>query len=139
MTRIIFNADDFGYSEAVSSGIIKAHVDGLIKSTTLMVNMDSTLHAVNLAKQNPELYVGLHVNIVIGKPCSDPSRLQSLVNEQGVFNTKERLQKGLSLDEKEILLETKAQAQRFKELMEHYPTHIEGHAVRDDGLFKERL
>ena len=41
MTRILFNADDIGYSEAVTLGIIKAHKDGLIKTTTMMTNMDA--------------------------------------------------------------------------------------------------
>ncbi len=135
MTRIIFNADDLGYSEAVTLGIIKAHTYGLIKSTTMMVNMEASPMSANLAKKYPDLYVGLHVNIVIGKPCCHSSKIPSLVNEKGFFNTKERIKNKIPLNKEEIKLEVRAQVEKFKELMGYYPTHIEGHAIRDSGLF----
>ena len=72
MTRILFNADDFGYSEAVTLGIIKAHKDGVIVSTTMMPNMEAAEFAAKLSKDYPKLFVGQHTNIVIGKPCSNP-------------------------------------------------------------------
>jgi len=134
MTRIIFNADDIGYSEAVTLGIIKAHQDGLIKTTTMMTNMDGAPFAAKLLKENPNLYCGQHSNIVIGKPISNPKDIPSLVDENGCFNTKARLARGEKLNPEDIKREVRAQAERFKELMGHYPTHIEGHAVRDPGL-----
>lgn len=134
MTRIILNADDMGYSEAVSLGIIKAHRDGVICTTTMMTNMPFAPFAAGLLKENPGLYCGQHSNIVVGRPVSDPALLPSLVDENGFFNVKPRLQQGLALNREEIKLEVRAQAERFKELMGHYPTHIEGHAVRDPGL-----
>lgn len=135
MTRILFNADDFGYSEAVTLGIIKAHKDGVIVSTTMMPNMEAAEFAAKLSKDYPKLFVGQHTNIVIGKPCSNPKDIPSLVDENGLFNTKQRKKQGLNLDRNEIKLEVRAQAERFKELMGHYPTHIEGHAIGDPGLF----
>lgn len=134
MTRIIFNADDIGYSEAVTLGIIKAHQDGVIVTTTMMTNMPAAPLAAKLLKENPGLYCGQHSNIVVGKPVSDPKLLPSLVDENGRFNTKARLKQGLKLNPEEIKIEVRAQAERFKELMGHYPSHIEGHAVRDPGL-----
>lgn len=134
MVRIIFNADDIGYSEAVTLGIIKAHQDGLIKTTTMMTNMPAAPLAAKLLKENPGLYCGQHTNIVVGKPVSDPRLLPSLVDENGYFNVKPRLAQGLKLNVEEIKIEVRAQAERFKELMGHYPTHIEGHAVQDPGL-----
>lgn len=134
MTRIIFNADDIGYSEAVTLGIIKAHQDGVIVTTTMMTNMLAAPFAAKLLKENPGLYCGQHSNIVIGHPVSDPKLLPSLVDENGCFNVKARLKQGLKLNVEEIKIEVRAQAERFKELMGHYPTHIEGHAVFDPGL-----
>lgn len=134
MVRIIFNADDIGYSEAVTLGIIKAHQDGVINSTTMMTNMDAAPFAAKLLKENPGLYCGQHTNIVIGKPVSNPNDIPSLVDENGYFNTKARLKQGLKLDKDEIKIEVRAQAERFKELMGHYPTHIEAHAVFDPNL-----
>lgn len=134
MTRIIFNADDIGYSEAVTLGIIKAHQDGLIKTTTMMTNMPAAPLAAKLLKENPNLYCGQHSNIVIGTPISDPKDIPSLVDENGKFNTKSRIARGEVLNPEDIKREVRAQAERFKELMGHYPSHIEGHAVRDPGL-----
>lgn len=134
MVRIIFNADDIGYSEAVTLGIIKAHKDGLIKSTTMMTNMDAAPLAAKLLKENPGLYCGQHSNIVIGKPVSDPKDIPSLVDENGYFNVKQRLKQGLTLNKDDVKKEVRAQAEMFKKLMGHYPTHIEGHAVFDPSL-----
>lgn len=134
MTRIIWNADDIGYSEAVSLGIIKAHRDGLIKSTTMMTNMEAAPFAARLLKDHPGLYCGQHTNIVVGRSVANPALLPSLVDEKGYFNVKERLKRGLKLNVEEIKIEVRAQAARFQELMGHAPTHIEGHAVQDPGL-----
>ncbi|WP_041140110.1 ChbG/HpnK family deacetylase [Beduini massiliensis] len=134
MVRIILNADDIGYSEAVTLGIIKSYQDGIIRSTTMMSNMPAAPFAAQLLKENPGLYCGQHSNIVIGTPVSDPKDIPSLVDEEGHFNVKSRLKQGLKLDVEDIKREVRAQAERFKELMGHYPTHIEGHAVFDPGL-----
>ena len=134
MVRIIFNADDIGYSEAVTLGIIKSYQDGVICSTTMMSNMPAAVLAAKLLKENPGLYCGLHANIVIGTPVSDPKSIPSLVDENGKFNVKKRIQAGLKLELEEIKHEIIAQVERFKELMGHYPTHIEGHAVFDPNL-----
>jgi chitin disaccharide deacetylase len=57
----IVNADDFGMSSAINRGILDAHLNGIVTSTSLMVNMPYT-HEALLARDLPELSVGLHVN-----------------------------------------------------------------------------
>lgn len=136
MTRIIFNADDLGYSPAVSQGIIYAHQNGLICSTTMMTNMPYAKQAAKLAMENPNLYVGQHTNVVIGKPCCDPKDVPSLVDENGYFNTKQRIKNHQPIEVEDLVKETRAQAERFKQLFGHYPTHIEGHAIHHPGLFQ---
>lgn len=39
MKRMIVNADDFGFSEAVNHGILKAMQEGIVTSTSIMANM----------------------------------------------------------------------------------------------------
>ena len=39
--RLIVNADDYGLSEGVCLGILKAHRDGILTSTTCMMNMEN--------------------------------------------------------------------------------------------------
>lgn len=82
MKKVIINADDFGYSSGVNSGIIKAFQNGILTSTTLMANMQGSEEAIKLAKDNPKLGVGCHLVLTCGKPKSSG---QSLVNKNGDF------------------------------------------------------
>ncbi len=85
MIRAIVNADDFGLSRGINDGIILAHKQGILTSATLMANMPGFDHAVGLAKENPRLGVGVHLNIVRGKPLSAPETIPTLVTPQGLF------------------------------------------------------
>lgn len=80
---LIVNADDFGLSSPVNEGIIMAFRDGIVTSTTLMVNQPGFEDGVRLAEENPELAVGLHVTLIWGAPVTDPARLGGLVDRRG--------------------------------------------------------
>lgn len=81
--RLIVNADDFGISRGVNLGIIEAHKRGVVTSATLMCNMPEALHGVTLAKDCPNLGIGIHFVLTAGKPlCHD---VGSLVDEKGLF------------------------------------------------------
>src|ERR1044072_1800971 len=60
---LIVNADDFGLSDAVNKGIVEAHEDGVVTSTSLMARRPAAAQAVGLARGLPSLAVGLHVDI----------------------------------------------------------------------------
>lgn len=81
--NIIVNADDFGFSEAVNYGIIKAYNDGIVSSTTIMANMPGFAHAIALAKQNPGLHIGVHLNLNVYKPLTSG---KTLMKEDGCFD-----------------------------------------------------
>ena len=57
---LIVNADDFGASDGVNRGIVEAHTDGIVTSTSLMVGGDAAAAAVELARNQPALAIGLH-------------------------------------------------------------------------------
>jgi chitin disaccharide deacetylase len=61
---LIVNADDFGYTRDISEGIVEAHHQGIVTSTTLMANGPAFGHAVKLALDNPTLGVGCHLVLV---------------------------------------------------------------------------
>ena len=65
--KLIINADDFGFSQGVNKGIVECHVNGVVTSTTLAVNMPFAPEAAQLAKGLPGLGVGIHLNIVRGR------------------------------------------------------------------------
>lgn len=59
MNYLIVNADDFGYSFGINKGIVEAHKNGIVTSTTVMVDAEAADEASTLI-QYPDLSVGLH-------------------------------------------------------------------------------
>lgn len=59
MRSLIVNADDFGYSLGVNQGIIKAHTDGIVTSTSVMIDSMGA-HEASRLSQYSALSVGLH-------------------------------------------------------------------------------
>jgi predicted glycoside hydrolase/deacetylase ChbG (UPF0249 family) len=64
---LIVNADDFGFTRDVNQGIVEAHRDGILTSTTLMACGAAFDDAVRLAKENPTLDIGCHL-VLVGQP-----------------------------------------------------------------------
>ncbi len=65
---LIINADDFGWSEGINRGILEAHTEGVLTSTTLIANGPATKDAIEIAKGTPSLGVGVHLNYHFGNP-----------------------------------------------------------------------
>ena len=82
MKKVIINADDFGLAQGVNEGIIKAHQEGVLTSATLMANMPGFDQAVEMARANPELGVGVHLNILRGWPLSPTQKVGSLLSRE---------------------------------------------------------
>ena len=85
MRKLIVNADDFGLTKGVNKGIIKGYRQGIITSSTALVNMPAWAHAAGLLHSYPRLGVGLHFNLTSGRPVSAPEAIPSLVDEDGNF------------------------------------------------------
>lgn len=78
MRRLIVNADDLGYTEGVSRGILEAHERGIVTSTSLMVDPPAASDGVVRARRAPELSVGLHA-VLDGIP---PERCEGELTRQ---------------------------------------------------------
>jgi hopanoid biosynthesis associated protein HpnK len=78
-------ADDFGFSHGVNQAILRAHRDGIVTSTSLMVTGDAAGEAVAIAKSHPHLAVGLHLVVVSGRAALPPSEIPALVDARGFF------------------------------------------------------
>jgi predicted glycoside hydrolase/deacetylase ChbG (UPF0249 family) len=65
--RLIINADDFGFTRDVNAGIVHAHCEGVLTSTTLMANGAAFEDAVRLARETPSLDIGCHLVLVQGQ------------------------------------------------------------------------
>lgn len=81
----IFNADDFGISKGVNAAIEQAHKEGILNSTSLMINQKYADEAIEKAKQMPDLEVGLHINLTNENPAANPQDIPLLVNKDGKF------------------------------------------------------
>ena len=130
MCKMIINADDFGYSQAVNYGIMDAHLHGVLTSTTLLTYTPSFSHAAALAKKCPLLGVGLHLNIALGLPLTKGS---TLTGEDGTFIKPGNLPSSHIYSQEDILTELEAQYQRFVEVMEKKPTHLDSHLFTTDS------
>jgi hopanoid biosynthesis associated protein HpnK len=84
--RVIINADDFGASAEVNEAIIGAHKEGVLTSCSLMVTGEAFEEAVQLAKENPKLGVGIHLVTVVGRSVLPAAEIPALVDAQGNFS-----------------------------------------------------
>src|ERR1051326_7473123 len=73
--RLIVNADDFGASQSINAAVIDAHPRGILTTASLMVNGKAAEEAVELAKVNPRLGVGLHLSLCCGTSALRPSEI----------------------------------------------------------------
>lgn len=122
---LIVNADDFGLCKAQNYGIIDAFVNGVVTSTTAMVNGQGIEHAVALSAKHPGLAVGMHFVLTLGRPLS---AMQGLVDEKGELGKWiwQRAEED-TLPLAEIEHELECQFAKFIELFGRMPTHIDSH------------
>ncbi|MFT3710025.1 MAG: ChbG/HpnK family deacetylase [Archangium sp.] len=106
---LILNADDYGYDPAVSRGIAKSMREGIVSSTTMIVNSP---HSEEAASEASGLAIGLHLNLVRFKSLSDPSR---------------ELDEKTALSVDFVQRETEAQLDRLRALLGRDATHIDVH------------
>lgn len=85
MKKLIFNADDFGISQGVNEAIFRAHTEGVLNSTSIMITLKHVPQALDLAKQMPNLNIGLHANLTNENSVLGKDKIPLLVNENGKF------------------------------------------------------
>lgn len=138
---LIIRADDFGFSSAVNAGAKDALKSGLVKSIGLLINMPGALEAVRLIRDFPDVALGLHANLVVGSPISNPLEIPTLFQSDGRFITSKTYRQKLKNQEKiytnqaNIKKELEAQIHRFFELTGKLPDYIDTHAVGTSELF----
>jgi predicted glycoside hydrolase/deacetylase ChbG (UPF0249 family) len=86
--RLVVNADDFGLSPAISRGILAAHRDGIVTSTSLLGNVVDLDGTRALLAQAPKLGVGVHLTLTGGVPVSPAGRVPSLLAPDGQLHAR---------------------------------------------------
>ena len=130
MKNLIVNADDLGWSEGVNRGIAEAHRRGLVTSTSLLANGWAFDSALAVARSNPELGVGVHLNLSNGAPVANPEQVPSLLNSSREFDggpeTLILRIASRNLELNEVEREWDAQIRRIRDAG-ITPTHLDGH------------
>jgi predicted glycoside hydrolase/deacetylase ChbG (UPF0249 family) len=108
---LIVNGDDFGQAPGVTAGIIEAHVNGILTSTSLLVDTPFSRAAAIEAQTFRDLSVGLHL-------CLTDDR------ERLVFDLH---------DTTAVRAELRRQLDRFLTLVSAPPTHLDSqHNIHRD-------
>ena len=135
--RLIINADDFGFSEGVTSGIVEAHAAGSVTSTSIMANGIDFGNAVHRARLSRALGVGVHLNLVQGRPLlRAPSLTDPATNEFYPLATQALRAVAGRIDARELEAECRAQIDRVREAgitVTHLDSHRHAHAM--PGIF----
>jgi predicted glycoside hydrolase/deacetylase ChbG (UPF0249 family) len=83
--RLILNADDFGLHASINEAVEKAHVLGVLTSASLVPNGDCFHGAVEIAKRNSRLGIGIHITLVGEKPVSPRDSVASILGKDGML------------------------------------------------------
>lgn len=129
--KLIINADDYGYTWGVSEGIIYGHRNGIITSTTVLTNCDINDKLINEALACPELGLGVHLTLTLGKSIT---KNKTLSDADGIFYSRKEISFE-SLDLKEVEDELRAQIEQFITLFHKLPDHLDSHhSIHDQPL-----
>jgi predicted glycoside hydrolase/deacetylase ChbG (UPF0249 family) len=128
--NLIVNADDLGWTGGVNRGIVDAHRKGLVTSASLLANGRAFAEAMAISRENPELGIGVHLNLSDGPPAAAASDVAGLLGKAGSLqggpeNKLLRLAKR-SLPLNEVEIEWEAQIAKIR-AAGIQPTHVDGH------------
>ncbi len=141
--KLLVQADDYGFTKAVTYGIVDAIDNGALRNTGLFVNMPSSELAVSFMQGRDAVCFGLDFNIVSGCPVSDPKLIPSLVDERGEFiRSGTAMKNPLYATEEgrralypleEVYRELRAQYDRFVALTGHKPGYVHPHSLMHEN------
>lgn len=110
---LIVNADDFGQSHGVNRGIIESFENGIVTSASLMVRWPAAVEAAAYARVHTDFSIGLHLDLSEWA-CKDETWFP--------------LYEVVPLDDHAaVAAEVTRQLERFRQLLEKNPTHLDSH------------
>jgi predicted glycoside hydrolase/deacetylase ChbG (UPF0249 family) len=121
--QLIVNADDFGLSESVNTGVARGFEQGIVTSASLMVDRPAAVQAARYAADHPGLSVGLHLDLGEWEfDGRDWRCVRRVLADQAPAEA--------------VAAEVQRQLTRFRVLTGTGPTHIDSHqhVHRDDPV-----
>jgi len=85
MKQLIATSDDFGLSSGVNRAVEQAWNNGILTCASIMPGAAGFDEAVDIARRNPGLQVGLHLTLVHGSSVLPHSQIPGLVDSAGCF------------------------------------------------------
>lgn len=127
VSRLIVNADDFGYSVAVNRAILRAFDSSLLTSASIMANMPGFDDAVGLIRQHPDLQykIGVHLNLTEGVSLSRPGDLLMHDHTRPLFRLRRREREAVYAELRMQLERVLAAGIRPSHLDSHHHVHTE--------------
>jgi predicted glycoside hydrolase/deacetylase ChbG (UPF0249 family) len=126
--QLIVNADDYGRAPGVSRGILAAHREGIVTSTTVMINQPGVEEQLAQALACPNLGLGLHLVFTAWRPVLPAEEVPGLVDDNGLFLEQHDVwarAEQIPLDQ--LQAELTAQLERFVDLAGRLPDHLDCH------------
>jgi predicted glycoside hydrolase/deacetylase ChbG (UPF0249 family) len=110
---LVVNADDLGLSDGVNEGVLRAHTQGIVTSTSLMVRQPAAVAAAAAVRLHPRLSVGLHVDLAEWESDGDEWSLRYAWTDVS--------------DAAAVRREVSAQLELFQRLVGKPPSHLDSH------------
>jgi chitin disaccharide deacetylase len=85
MSTLVVTADDFGLCEEIDEAICLLHDRGVVRRTSLLVNLPRFERSIEALRARPALEVAMHLNVTDGPPVLPPREVPTLVDSQGCF------------------------------------------------------
>lgn len=113
-------------------GILEVLAAGVVRSISVNSNFPAVKEIQLVAERFPDVSIGIHLNLSVGRPVSDPAEVSSLVDESGHFWYRRFPQKALlgKLRTGHIRKELDAQIERLKSFgvkISHWDSHQARH------------
>ncbi len=120
--RLVYRADDLGYTPVYDEGFFKAIEDGIVTSADIMMDFPDSVPALERLRDDyPWVSIGWHSGHLWGYPVAGADKLPNLVNEEGRFKWRKdkKLQDEVSFED--AYTEYKAEMELYISVMGKAP------------------
>lgn len=141
--KVLVQGDDYGFTKAVTYGILDAIDNGILRNTGIFINMPIAKWAVSFIKDRPQACFGIDFNIVAGPSVSNPKDIPHLVDEHGNF-----IKSGTTMAKEEfkteegrrslfpyaeVYKEIRAQYDKYVDLVKEKPGYLHAHSLMHEN------
>lgn len=118
--KVIFRADDVGYTDTHNLGTWKTIEEGVVTSCDTMLDTPGFKTACEYLKDKPWISIGWHTHFW-GRPVLSAAEVPSMVNAEGRFKWRKDRKAADEVDYDEAVKELRAQLERCKDWLGRLP------------------